>query len=326
MREAILAIIVNRAKEQKIKKEIIHSGIINSKEYLDYALENNYIRISTPLENIENSTLKNIKLALKESGLKQAGEKEEIKERLKENGNIEVINRIFVDSIYKLTEKGEKLLKDRDYAIFYDNHEMSFYPNISLKDVETKILIEKKDIMTAFEELFEKAKTEKEFMNDIILNSEIRFYKEVKSWDKYIEKLFLYCYIQLSGVLFSDYCESYSKLPKYEVIELKNIQYELEYDNEKMNELYYKAIKDNDFKIKRFSDKEAFNLITRALDVGADKINEEIKVENARVIDIETGRDAEEVRKELYSKIGLKFDIKGKDLSFFNKIKKIFKF
>ena len=114
---------------------------------------------------------------------------------------------------------------------------MSFYPNISLKDVETKILIEEKDIMTAFEELFEKAKTEKDFMNDLILSSEIRFYEEVKSWDKYIEKLFLYCYIHLSGVSHSNYCENYSKLPKYEVVKLKNIQYELEYNDETMKEL-----------------------------------------------------------------------------------------
>ena len=78
--------------------------------------------------------------------------------------------------------------------------------------------------------------------------------------------------------------------------------------------------------MKRFSDKEAFNLIMKALDIGADKLNEEIKVDNARVIDIESGRDAEEVRKELYSRLGLKIEINSEHLSFFDRIKKVFGF
>lgn len=324
MKETILAIIVNRAKDKKIKKDIIYSGVISPDEYLEFALKNEYLRISTPLENIDNATLKSIKLALKECGLKQAGEKEEIKQRLKEQGNIEVINRIFTESIYKLTDKGEQLLKDKYFAIFFDKYEMAFYPNISLRDVEEKILIEKKDILTAFEELFEIAKSKSEFKMDNILSSEIQFYRELKMWDKYIQKSFLYCYISLSGVMLGNYSESYSKVPEFKIINLRNDLYELNYDNNKLKELYYEGIKGNKLKMKRFTDEEIFNLIMKAIKVGADELNKEIKVENAKVIDIETGRDVEEVRKEQYAKLGLKISADEKNIGIIGKLKNFF--
>ena len=129
MNEVILAIIVNLAKDRKVSQSVGRciSMEINNAEYVKYALENGYLRISTPMENIDTATLKNIKLALKESGLKQAGEKNEIRKRLKEQGNIEVINRIFTNDTYKLTEKGKQLLKSKEYAVLYNEYEIEFF-------------------------------------------------------------------------------------------------------------------------------------------------------------------------------------------------------
>ena len=327
MNEAILAIIVNLSKDRKVSQPVgkCISMSINNAEYVKYALENGYLRISTPMENIDTATLKNVKLALKESGLKQAGEKDEIRKRLKEQGNIEVINRIFTNDSYKLTEKGEQLLKDKEYAIFYDNYLDLFYPNISLRDLEYKVLTEKKEIQQAVEELIEEAKKNKKFLYDDIVSSEIMFYKDLMKWDKYIEKLFLYCYMKLSGCIYGSYSESYSKIPEYESIALKNIQYELNYSNEKMKELYYIGIKDYNLKMKRFSDEEVFNLIMKSLEEGHKKINEEINIENAEVLDIETGRNKEEVRKEQFAKLGLKYEENSRG-TFIGKIKKFFGF
>lgn len=180
MNEVILAIIVNLAKDRKVSQSVGRciSMEINNAEYVKYALENGYLRISTPMENIDTATLKNIKLALKESGLKQAGEKNEIRKRLKEQGNIEVINRIFTNDTYKLTEKGKQLLKSKEYAILYNEYEIEFfYPYISLKSLQEKIEKENKDFITACKELYTKAKMKNKEFKVFIEEQELKFYE-----------------------------------------------------------------------------------------------------------------------------------------------------
>ncbi len=183
MNEAILAIIINLSKDRKVSQPVgkCINMSINNAEYVKYALENGYLRISTPMENIDTATLKNIKLALKESGLKQAGEKDEIRKRLKEQGNIEVINRIFTNDNYKLTEKGEQLLKDKEFALFYDEHELDFfYPYISLLSLQDKIEKEHKDLITACKELYTEAKNKNDGSEIYVKAQELKFYEFFK--------------------------------------------------------------------------------------------------------------------------------------------------
>lgn len=183
MYDAVLAIIVNLSKNRKISQPLgkCISVDINNAEYVKYALENGYLRISTPMENIDMATLKNVKLALKESGLKQAGDKDEIRKRLKEQGNIEIINRIFTNDNYKLTEKGEQLLKDKEFALFYDEHELDFfYPYISLLSLQDKIEKEHKDLITACKELYTEAKNKNDGSEIYVKAQELKFYEFFK--------------------------------------------------------------------------------------------------------------------------------------------------
>ena len=183
MNEVILAIIVNLAKDRKVSQSVGRciSMEINNAEYVKYALKNGYLRISTPMENIDTATLKNIKLALKESGLKQAGEKNEIRKRLKEQGDIEVIDRIFTNDTYKLTEKGKQLLKNKEYAVLYDEYEIEFfYPYISLKSLQKKIEKENKDFITACKELYTEAKNKNDGSEMYVKAQELKFYEFFK--------------------------------------------------------------------------------------------------------------------------------------------------
>lgn len=191
MYDAVLAIIVNLSKNRKVSQPVGKCiGIdINNAEYVKYALENGYLRISTAIENIDTATLKNVKLALKESGLKQAGEKDEIRKRLKEHGNIEVINRIFTNDSYKLTEKGEQLLKDKEFALFYDEYDLDFfYPYISLLSLQDKIEKEHKDLISACKELYTEAKTKNVGFEMYVKAQELKFYEFFKQDIKEIKE------------------------------------------------------------------------------------------------------------------------------------------
>lgn len=183
MNEAILAIIVNLSKDKKVSEPVgkCISMNINNADYISYALENNYLRLSTSIENIDTATLKNIKLALKESGLKQAGEKEEIRKRIKEHGNIDVINRIFTNNSYKITKKGELLLKNKAFALFYEEYENQFFfPYISLISLQDKIEKEHKDLMTSCKELYAEAKNRNDGSEVFVKKQELEFYKFFK--------------------------------------------------------------------------------------------------------------------------------------------------
>lgn len=191
MYDAVLAIIVNLSKNRKVSQPVgkCISIDINNAEYVKYALENGYLRISTAIENIDTATLKNVKLALKESGLKQAGEKDEIRKRLKEHGNIEVINRIFTNDSYKLTEKGEQLLKDKEFALFYDEYDLDFfYPYISLLSLQDKIEKEHKDLISACKELYTEAKTKNVGFEMYVKAQELKFYEFFKQDIKEIKE------------------------------------------------------------------------------------------------------------------------------------------
>lgn len=192
MNIAVLAIIVSLLRDRKVSDplKVCIDTRINNQEYIEYALNNEYIRISTPIENIETSTLKNIKLALKESGLKQVGEKQEIIQRLKEKGNTEIIGNIFKNFSYKITKKGEELLKNKEYALLYYKYEFDFlFPYISLYQIQDKVEKENKDFITACKELYHLNKNKRNGSETLIEKYEFKFYDFFKLDKTEIEKL-----------------------------------------------------------------------------------------------------------------------------------------
>lgn len=89
---------------------------------LDSLFKRGFIEVGDLKSAIEKIKLPDIKEELKLINQKVSGKKDELIDRLIENGDIDYLNNKFNERYFRLTEKGEKELKDNQYVSYLHNH------------------------------------------------------------------------------------------------------------------------------------------------------------------------------------------------------------
>lgn len=114
---------------------------IDEEKYMNYAVEEGYIKVTKAAEGIELATVKMLKDVLRTKGLLQTGNKEQLINRLKEFLTPEELAKYFENIQYRLTSEGRKYLLEHSFVIDYHKN-FKATDKFTLKMIGEKALAE----------------------------------------------------------------------------------------------------------------------------------------------------------------------------------------
>lgn len=114
---------------------------IDEEKYMNYAVEEGYIKVTKAAEGIELATVKMLKDVLRTKGLLQTGNKEQLINRLREFLTPEEQAKYFENVQYRLTSEGRKYLLEHSFVIDYHKN-FKATDKFTLKMIGEKALAE----------------------------------------------------------------------------------------------------------------------------------------------------------------------------------------
>lgn len=248
---------------------------------LKKALKKGYLVESDYKFNMYQTTNANLKDILREYDLKVSGVKDELVKRLLKNIDEEELKSIFDQSYYQLSDSGKKLVENNQHVIYY--HKKLDKAEISLKEYhETYITEELNKYEVAIKLIRKKSKKYRKegdwglYRNTFLSMGDV--YADSGNNKKALELYLKIYHLDLSGLSNNNaYMPSTIFLAPGIIGRIEQEMSNLNYDKNKVKEVYFYVAKKLDLPKTVYSKEKSFNYILKAMDEGTEAIEEELK-------------------------------------------------